>query len=116
MPNHLDNIVKIALVGPPLGGKGSLVKGLRNEFVFEDSIDNNHDGVSLSDRLNAMILPIGVIFSKHTEAMTELGKAVLPYTSTRELVPDHYVNAVAKEAFDAIDADFRHTTGNVGMG
>jgi adenylate kinase len=72
--------MRLILMGPPGGGKGTQAK-------------------LLSNRLNLLHIGTGDILRDAVEKQTKLGKLVDPYLTSGKLVPDDLVNEVVAERF-----------------
>lgn len=70
--------MKIILVGPPAGGKGTLAKSLRDDFKLPH-------------------ISTGEIFRENIKNNTELGKQVKSYLDEGTLVPDDITMEVVKK-------------------
>ncbi len=70
--------MRLILLGPPGGGKGTVAKDLGGEF-------------------NIPIISTGVILREESERKTRLGKKVQNIMSKGKLVPDEYIIEIIKE-------------------
>ncbi len=78
--------MKLILLGPPGGGKGTVAKKLREEFKMP-------------------VISTGVILREEINRKTKLGEEIKEITSKGELVPDHIILEVIKERIKKKDSE-----------